>query len=65
MLSKKFSSVLFLLLTILLALFLGSYNFLIVHTNATLPDIQMSSAAIPIVSNTVGQTIPMPPGIMN
>jgi len=41
MLSGKISSVFFLLITILLALFLGSYNFLIINTNAKLPNIQM------------------------
>jgi hypothetical protein len=63
--SKKISSVLFLLLTILLALFLGSYNFLVVNTNATLPDVQMPVSVMPVVSNAVGQTMPMPPGMMN
>ena len=52
MVSKKVASAFFLLLTILLALFLGSYNFLIIHTNAKLPDMQMSPSTIPIVANS-------------
>ena len=38
MFSKKFSSIIFLILTLIITLFLGSYNFLVVDTIATLPN---------------------------
>ncbi len=59
MLSGKISSVFFLLITILLALFLGSYNFLIINTNAKLPNIQMPDN----LSNGLIQNIHIPPSM--
>jgi hypothetical protein len=59
MLSGKISSIFFLLITILLALFLGSYNFLIINTNAKLPNIQMPDN----LSNGLIQNIHIPPSM--
>lgn len=64
MLTRKISSIFFLIITIFLALFLGSYNFLIINTNAKLPNIQLPDNSIPNLLNNVSQNIHMPPAMM-
>jgi len=50
MFSKKFSSIIFLILTLIITLFLGSYNFLVVDTIATLPKFSGSEATFELSS---------------
>lgn len=63
MLTGKIYSILFLLITLFLALFLGSYNFLVINTNAKLPNIQMPNNFIPNLSNNVIQNTHMSPSM--